>query len=75
LGEKLAPLSEGIPAMRLASAAALALAAFALSGCLAYDVASTAVGAATTVVSTSVDVATGAVCTVACSSGDSDKKK
>jgi len=60
--------------MRLAPVAALALAAFALSGCLAYDVASTAVGAATTVVGTTVDVAAGAVCTVACSSDDEKKK-
>jgi hypothetical protein len=57
--------------MRLAIAAALA--AFALSGCIAYDVASTAVGAATTVVSTGVSVAGGAICTVACSSDDDDK--
>jgi hypothetical protein len=60
--------------MRLAPIAALAVAAFSLSGCLAYDVASTAVGAATTVVSTAVDVASGVVCTIACSSDD-DKKK
>lgn len=60
--------------MRLAPVAALVLAAFSLSGCLAYDVASTAVGAATTVVSTTVDVAAGAVCTVACSSDDEKKK-
>jgi len=60
--------------MRLAAIATLAAAAFSLSGCLAYDVASTAVGAATTVVGTTVDVAAGAVCTVACSSDD-DKKK
>ncbi|MBV9550295.1 MAG: hypothetical protein JO256_11560 [Alphaproteobacteria bacterium] len=59
--------------MRLAVIAALA-AAFALSGCMAYDVASTAVGAATTVVSTSVDVASGVVCTIACSSDDEKKK-
>lgn len=59
--------------MRLTVIAALAAAAFALSGCMAYDVASTAVGAATTVVSTTVDVASGAVCTVACSSDDKKK--
>jgi hypothetical protein len=61
--------------MRLAAIAALAVAGFSLSGCLAYDVASTAVGAATTVVSTTVDVAAGAVCTVACSADDDSKKK
>lgn len=60
--------------MRPAAIAALA-AALALSGCMAYDVASTAVGAATTVVGTTVDVASGAVCTVACSSGDEKDKK
>jgi hypothetical protein len=60
--------------MRLAAAAALVAALCALSGCMAYDVASTAVGAATTVVGTSVDVASGAVCTVACGSDDHDKK-
>ncbi len=60
--------------MRPAIALVIAAAAFALSGCLAYDVASTAVGAATTVVSTTVDVASGAVCTVACSSDDEKKK-
>lgn len=60
--------------MRLATIAVLAAAAFALSGCVAYDVASTAVGAATTVVGTTVDVASGAVCTVACGSDDHDKK-
>ena len=42
--------------MRLTIAAAIAAAAFALSSCMAYDVASTAVGAATTVVSPSSDV-------------------
>ena len=42
--------------MRLAAVAVLAAAAFALSGCIAYDVASTTVGAATTVVGTAVDV-------------------
>jgi hypothetical protein len=51
----------------------VAAAAFLLTGCMAYDVASTAVGAATTVVGTTVDVAGKAVCTVACSSDD-DKK-
>jgi hypothetical protein len=66
-------LSKGLP-MRLATAAAIIAAACTLSGCIAYDVASTAVGAATTVVSTTVDVAAGAVCTVACSSDD-DKKR
>ena len=60
--------------MRIAAIAALAVAAFSLSGCLAYDVASTAVGAATTVVSTTVDVASGVVCTIACSSDDEKKK-
>jgi len=60
--------------MRLAAIAVLAAAAFALSGCVAYDVASTDVGAATTVVGTTVDVASGAVCTVACGSDDHDKK-
>jgi len=59
--------------MRLAAIAALAAAAFALSGCMVYDVASTTVGAATTVVSTTADVASGAVCTIACSSDDKKK--
>jgi hypothetical protein len=59
--------------MRFATAV-LAAAAFALSGCMAYDVASTAVGVASTAVGTTVDVASGAVCTVACGSGDRDKK-
>ena len=54
--------------MRIAAIAALAVAAFSLSGCLAYDVAST------TVVSTTVDVASGVVCTIACSSDDEKKK-
>jgi hypothetical protein len=58
--------------MRFAPIAALAAIAFALSGCLAYDVASTTVGAVGTVVGTTVDVASGAVCTVACSSDDED---
>ena len=58
--------------MRLTIAAAIAAAAFALSGCMAYDVASTTVGAVGTVVGTTVDVAGGAVCTVACSSDDDD---
>jgi len=49
--------------MRLAAIAALAAAAFALSGCLVYDVAST-----------TVDVAAGAICTVACSADDEKKK-
>ena len=52
----------------------LIAAAFALSGCLVYDVASTTVGAATTVVGTTVDVAAGAICTVACSADDEKKK-
>jgi len=60
--------------MRLAAIAVLAAAAFALSGCVAYDVASTAVGAATTVFGTTVEGASGAVCTVACGSDDHDKK-
>ena len=60
--------------MRLATAAALVAALCALSGCVAYDVASTAVGAATAAVGTTVDVASGAVCTVACGSDDHDKK-
>jgi hypothetical protein len=60
--------------MRFATAAVIAVAAFTLSGCIAYDVASTAVGAATTVVSTTVDVASGVVCTVACSSDDDRKR-
>ena len=60
--------------MRLVTLAALAAAAFGLSGCEAYDVASTAVSATTTVVGTTVDVASGAVCTVACGSDDHDKK-
>ncbi len=59
--------------MRLTAAAVIAVAAFTLSGCIAYDVASTAVGVATTVVSTGVSVAGGAICSVACSSDD-DKK-
>jgi hypothetical protein len=58
--------------MRFAPIAALAAIAFALSGCLAYDVASTTVGAVSTVVGTTVDVAGSAVCTVACSSDDED---
>jgi hypothetical protein len=58
--------------MRLAPLAGLVLAAFALSGCIAYDVASTTVGAVGTVVGTTVDVASGAVCTVACSDDDDD---
>ena len=59
--------------MHLTAAAVIAVAAFTLSGCIAYDVASTAVGVATTVVSTGVSVAGGAICSVACSSDD-DKK-
>jgi hypothetical protein len=58
--------------MRLAILAALA--ALSLSGCMAYNVASTAVGVATTVVGTTVDVAAGAICTVACGSDDEKKK-
>jgi hypothetical protein len=60
--------------MRLAPIAAVVFAGFALSGCLAYDVASTTVGAVGTVVGTTVDVASGAVCTVACNSDDDDRK-
>jgi hypothetical protein len=60
--------------MRLATAVLFAAALAGLSGCMAYDVASTAVSATTTVVGTTVDVASGAVCTVACGSGDHDKK-
>ena len=55
--------------------AALAALSTGLSGCIAYDVASTTVGAATTVISTGVDVAgdvvSGAASTV---SGSSDSK-
>ena len=58
--------------MRLAAIAILA--AISLSGCLAYDVASTAVGVTTTVVGTAADVAGSAVCTIACSSDKDDKK-
>jgi hypothetical protein len=58
--------------MRFAPIAVLAAIAISLSGCLAYDVASTTVGAVGTVVGTTVDVASGAVCTVACSSDDED---
>ena len=58
--------------MRLAPLAGLVIAAFVLSGCMPYDVASTTVGAVSTVVGTTVDVAGGAVCTVACSSDDDD---
>lgn len=54
--------------------AALAAAVFLLSGCMAYDVASAAVGATATVVGTTVDVASGAVCTVACGSDDEERK-
>ena len=39
------------------------------------DAVATAVGAATTVVSTTVDVASGAVCTIACSSDDKKKAR
>lgn len=56
--------------MRFAPIAVLAVIAFTLSGCLAYDVASTTVGAVGTVVGTTVDVAGSAVCTIACSSDD-----
>jgi hypothetical protein len=59
--------------MRLTRTAAIIAVAFALSGCMAYDVASTAVGAATTVVGAGVSVASSAVCTIACSSDDEDK--
>ena len=59
--------------MRLAPIAVIFAAAVTLSGCLAYDVASTTVGAVGTVVGTTVDVASGAVCTVACSSDKDDK--
>ena len=59
--------------MRLLPIAVIVAASFALSGCLAYDVASTTVGAVGTVVGTTVDVAAGAVCTVACSSDKDDK--
>lgn len=58
--------------MRFAPVAVLAAIAISLSGCMAYDVASTTVGAVGTVVGTTVDVAGGAVCTVACSSDDED---
>jgi hypothetical protein len=58
--------------MRLAAIAILA--AVSLSGCLAYDVASTAVGVTTTVIGTAADVAGSAVCTIACSSDKDDKK-
>jgi|GEM_PF-2081906 hypothetical protein len=60
--------------MRLALAAALTAAAFTLSGCMVYDVASTAVSATATVVRTTADVASDVVCTVACSSDDEKKK-
>jgi len=60
--------------MRHVVIAAFAAAAFSLSGCMVYDVASTAVGVATTVVSTTADVASDVVCTVACSSDDEKKK-
>jgi hypothetical protein len=72
LGEKLQELFKGMPVMRLAILAALAVVT--LSGCMAYEVASTAVGAATTVVRTTADVASDVVCTVACNSDDEKKK-
>lgn len=59
--------------MRFSPVAVILVVAFTLSGCLAYDVASTTVGAVGTVVGTTVDVASGAICTIACSSDD-DKK-
>ena len=59
--------------MRVASIAAILVAGLSLSGCLAYEVASTTVGAVGTVVGTTVDVASGAVCTIACSSDKEDK--
>jgi hypothetical protein len=59
--------------MRIAAAIALAAAAFLLSGCLAYDVAATAVDAAGSVAGATVHAAGDAVCTIACSSGDEKK--
>ncbi len=52
--------------------AVVSLLGFALSGCVAYDVASAGVDVATTVVSTGVHVAKGAVDTVTPSSDDED---
>ena len=51
--------------------AAIGLLGFALSGCVAYDVAATTVDVATTVVSTTAHVAKGAVDTV--TPGDDDE--
>jgi hypothetical protein len=51
--------------------AAIGLLGFALSGCVAYDMASAGVSVATTVVTTTVDVAKGAVDTV--TPGDDDE--
>jgi hypothetical protein len=59
--------------MRLTVAIAFVTAAIALSGCVAYDVASTAVSVTTTVVGTTVDVASGAVSAVTDGSGDAKK--
>jgi hypothetical protein len=59
--------------MRLTALALAAAALLGLSGCVAYDVASTAVGAAGTVVGTTVDVAGGVVSTV--TGGSDDAKK
>ena len=57
----------------LIASAVIALGA-SLSGCIAYDVASTAVGVTTTVVSTTADVA-GAAISAPFGHDDSDKKK
>ena len=71
---------EGIAEMRAVLAVAvLGVLGLCLSGCVAVDVASAGIGAATTVVSTTVDVTStvvkGAAHTVAGSSDDSDKDK
>ena len=63
---------EGMIEMRvLYPLAAIGLLGFALSGCVAYDVAATTVDVATTVVSTTAHVAKGAVDTV--TPGDDDE--
>lgn len=64
--------------MRLSSLAALAAAAIGLSGCIAYDVASTAVGVGTTAVGAATDVVGAGVGVVTYpmrGSDDADKRK
>jgi hypothetical protein len=68
----LSPVVEGMIEMRvLLPLAAIGLLGFALSGCIAYDVASAGVSVATTVVTTTADVAKGAV--EAVTPGDDDE--